>query len=52
MDSRRDYIKVKRLCLTLTGEARLWYISLRLIDKDWVGLQNTFKQQYSKIGKH
>ena len=36
--------------MTLTGEARLWYESLRLINAHWVGLQNTFRQQYSKIG--
>ena len=38
-----------RFCLTLTGEARLWYESLRAINKEWEGLQNTFSQQYSKI---
>ena len=31
-------------------EARLWYESLRLINVDWVGSQNTFRQQCSKIG--
>ena len=36
--------------MTLTGEARLWYESLRLINADWIGLQNSFRQQYSKIG--
>ena len=36
--------------MTLTGEARLWYESLRPINTDWVGLQNMFSQQYSKIG--
>ena len=41
--------KVQRFCLTLTGEARLWYKSLRLINTNWVGLQNSFRQQYSKI---
>ena len=45
-----DHVKVQRFCLPLTGEARLWYESLRLIDIDWVGLQNMFRQQYSKIG--
>ena len=39
----QDHIKVQRFCLTLTGEARLWYKSLRLINKDWAGLQNTFR---------
>ena len=46
----QDHIKVQRFCLTLTGEARLWYKLLRPINVDWVGLQNTFRQQYSKIG--
>ena len=46
----QDHIKVQRFCLTLTGEARLWYELLRLINVDWLGLQNTFRQQYSKIG--
>ena len=44
------HIKVQRFCLTL-AEARLWYESIRLINVDWVGLQNIFRQQYSKIGK-
>ena len=30
--------------------ARLWYQSLRPIALDWNGLQNQFRQQYSKIG--
>ena len=42
--------KVQKFCLTLTGEARLWYESLRLINTDWMELQNSFTQQYSKIG--
>ena len=45
-----DQVKVQRFCLTLVGEARLWYKSLRLIKVDWVGLQNIFRQQNSKIG--
>ena len=43
-------IKVQRFCLTLVGEARLWSESLRPINVDWQGLQNQFRQQYSKIG--
>ena len=43
-------IKVQRFCLTLVGEARLWYESLRPIIIDWQGLQSLFRQQYSKIG--
>ena len=40
---------IQRFCLTLTGEARLWYELLRPINIDWLGLQNIFRQQYSKI---
>ena len=43
-------VKVQHFCLTLVGEARLWYGSLRPINVDWLGLQNQFRQQYSKIG--
>ena len=43
-------IKVQRFCLTFVGEARLWYQSLTHINIDWQGLQNFFRQQYSKIG--
>ena len=42
--------KVQRFCLTLTGEARLWYESLRPIEIDWPTLQEYFRQQYSKFG--
>ena len=42
-----DQVKVQRFCFTLVGEARLWYELLRLINVDWVGLQNIFRQQYS-----
>ena len=44
-------VKVQRFCLTLVGEARLWYELLRPIALDWNSLQNQFRQQYSKIGK-
>ena len=43
-------VKVQRFYLTLVGEARLWYESLRHIALDWKGLQDQFRQQYSKIG--
>ena len=46
----QNQVKVQRFCLTLVGEARLWYESLRPINTDRVGLQNIFRQQYSKIG--
>ena len=45
----QEDIKVQRYCLTLVGEARLWFGSLRPINVDWQGLQNQFRQQYSKI---
>ena len=45
-----DDVKVQRFCLTLIGEARLWYESIRPIDNDWQQLQALFRQQYSKIG--
>ena len=37
-------VKVQRFCLTLLGEARLWYQSLEPINVDWQGLQNLFRQ--------
>ena len=43
-------VKVRCFCLTLIGEARLWYESLALLDDDWPALQNKFRWQYSKIG--
>ena len=43
-------VKVQIFCLTLLGEARLWYQSLEPINVDWQGLQNSFRQQYSNIG--
>ena len=45
-----DGVKIQRFCLTLLGEARLWYQSLESINVDWQGLQNLFRQQYSRIG--
>ena len=41
---------VQTFCLTLVGVTRLWYQSLKTINVDWQGLQNLFRQQYSKIG--
>ena len=46
----QEGFKVQQFCLTLVGEARLWYKSLRPINVDWNGLQKQFRQQYSKIG--
>ena len=45
-----DDAKVQRFCLTLTGEARLWYEILRPIQIDWTGFLEHFRQQYSKFG--
>ena len=42
--------KVHRFCLTLTSETRLWYETLGPIVGDWTGLQECFRQQYSKFG--
>ena len=42
--------KVRHFCVTLIGEARLWYESLAALDNDWLALQNKFRWQYSKIG--
>ena len=44
----QEGVKVQRFCLTLVGEARLKYESLRLINEDWQALQNQFRQQYAK----
>ena len=38
--------KVRRFCLTLTGEARLWYESLGTAQLDWEALQDHFQQEY------
>ena len=35
-----DGVRVRHFCLTLTGEARLWYESLVPLDNDWPALQN------------
>ena len=44
-------IRVQRFCLTLLGEARLWYHSLEpLGDTTCAQLQNLFRQRYSKLG--
>ena len=44
-------VKVQRFCLTLLGEARLWFHSLEhLEDTKWPQLQNLLRQRYSKLG--
>ena len=45
-----DGVKVQRFCLTLLGEARLWFQSLEPINVNWPELQNLFRQRYSKVG--
>ena len=46
-----DDLKVQRFCLTLLGEARLWFQSLEpLGNTTWPELQNLFRQRYSKLG--
>ena len=42
-------VKFRQFCLTLTGEARLWYELLAPLDNNWPALQNKFRWQYSKI---
>ena len=38
----QDQVKVQRFCLTLIGEARLWYKLLRPVYTYWEGLQHMF----------
>ena len=45
-----DDQKVRRFCLSLSGEARLWYETLGAQQLDWAGLQHHFQHQYSKFG--
>ena len=45
-----DDTKVRRFCLSLTGEAILWYESIRPIEMDLDTLQECFRQQYIKFG--
>ena len=40
-----DGARVQQFCLTLLGEARLWYQSLAPINVHWQWLQNLFRQQ-------
>ena len=42
--------KVRRFCLTLSSEARLWYETLGAQQLDLAGLEDCFQQQYSKFG--
>ena len=45
-----ENVKVDRFCLTLLGDAQLWYETLNLNHIGWLELQNSFRQQYSKLG--
>ena len=45
-----EVAKVHGFCLTLTVDARLWYESLRPTVVNCTGLQEHFRQQYSKFG--
>ena len=46
-----DNVKVQRFCLTLLGEARLWFQSLEpLGNTTWQQSQNLFRQRFSKLG--
>ena len=45
-----DDQKVRRFCLTLTGEARLWCETLGTVQLDWHALRDCFYQQYSEFG--
>ena len=42
--------KVRRFCLMLMAEARLWYATLGTAQLDWQTLRDCFCQQYSKLG--
>ena len=46
-----DDVKIQRFCLTLLGEARLWFHSLESLEGTTLPqLQNLFRQRYSKLG--
>ena len=46
-----DGVKVQRFCLTLLGEAKLWFQSLEPLNNiTWPEVQNLFRQRYSKVG--
>ena len=45
-----DDQNVRRFCLTLMGEASLWYETIRQVQLDWPAMQECFRQQYSKFG--
>ena len=45
-----DDQKLRRFCITLTGEVRLWYETIIQVQLDWPAMQEHFRQQYSKFG--
>ena len=45
-----DDQKVRRFCLTIMGEARLWYEMLGAAQLDWETLRDCFWQEYSQVG--
>ena len=46
-----EYQKVRRFCLTLSGEAKLWYETLNTQQQqlNWAGLQDRFRQHYFNL---
>ena len=46
----QEDVKIQRFCLTLLGEARLWFQSLEPLGNTWPQLQNLFREMYSKLG--
>ena len=48
-----DGVKVQRFCLTVSGEARLWFQSLEPLDNvTWPELQNLFRQSIQHWVRH
>ena len=46
-----DDVKVQRFCLTLLGEARLWFQSIEPLENTaWPQLPNLLRLRYSKFG--
>ena len=47
-----ENVKVQRFCLTLLGEARLWYETLNLNNIAWLELQNAYQATVLKTGQY
>ena len=43
--------KCGRFCLTLGGDAHLWYEFVTPVGNDWNNLQRCFCRQFSKVGQ-